>query len=172
MVVDDCGCGAYAASPAVCLLNEDSCLGHPQRKKLLEWAEHGVPGTIIIGQVQFCSALWQERGHKNHKTVLLPPCHQMHRTAPDRQINDQDRPGTVQILLVEIALPISEHFPAGFQQQPFRLRLNRLDHIPLRLLCNLERLRLNLYASDCSFHRSSSPFGGTVPMACVKRETR
>src|SRR6266567_2506668 len=82
----------------------------------------------------------------------------MHRTGLDRPVDDQGRLGTVQILLVEIDLLVSEDFPASLEQQPFRLRLNGLDHIPVRPLCNLERVRLNLYASDCSAHRSSSPF--------------
>src|SRR6266567_6499771 len=82
----------------------------------------------------------------------------MHRTGLDRPVDDQGRLGTVQILLVEIDLLVSEDFPASLEQQPFRLRLNGLDHIPVRPLCNLERVRLNLYASDCSAHRSSSSF--------------
>src|SRR5207248_715818 len=101
---------ASAASSVVCLLSEDSHLGHPQRKKLLERAEEGVPGTIIVGHVQFYPRPWQQRGHENHVATLLPPCRQVHRTGLDWPVDDQDRPGIVQVLFVEIALLISEDF--------------------------------------------------------------
>src|SRR5258708_37405540 len=142
----------------VCLVSEDSHLGRPQRKKLLERAEPGIPGTIIVGQVQFCPPPWQQRGHENHVAIIWPLCPQIHQTGLGRPVDDQGRPGIVQILLVEIALLISEDFSASLEQQPFRLWLNRLDHIPVRPLCDLEHVRFNLYTSDCSAHRLSSPF--------------
>ncbi len=90
-LVDDIGCSASAASSLVCLRSPDSHLGHPQCKKLLERVEHGVPGTIIVGQVQFYSQPWPQRGHENHGALLLPPYRQIHRTGLDRPIDDQDR---------------------------------------------------------------------------------
>src|SRR5450759_6023536 len=109
-----CSKVASCSSENDILLCKDLHPCYPQRKKLLERAVKRVPGTIIVGQVQFCPTPWQQRGHKNHVAILLPPCRQIHRTGLDRPFDDQGEPGTVQILLVAIALLISEHFPAGF----------------------------------------------------------